>query len=308
MRNLLNIPVVCSIFLGLCLPAYAVKKPQITASTTDIASIASDLLGKHAAVNSVMNGGENPVFFIPEKRNIISAGQSDFFLKNGMGLETRWEKKFYKDVKNPKISIGATGNIPVTANIKTLPIKTTKKIVLDIYKEGNPFVWLDPVNGKKIARNITDYFCSIYPIWEKDIRSNLSKFNRNIDKKMVGWIKKMSVYKSKKVISYQHNFDYFAKRFNINIVDYVESEYELPPSEKRIRQIIAKIKKHHIPLLLITDYNSRRIPRQIVEQTGIKLLVLPTSVGSNWVKSYVQLFDYLINSFDQTMKKINKTD
>ena len=169
-------------------------------------------------------------------------------------------------------------------------------------------MWLDPVNGKIIAGNITDYFCSIYPYLEKDIRSNLAKFNKNIDQKLVTWTKKISVHSDKKVIAYQHNFDYFAKRFNINIVDYLEKEYERPPSEKRIQEIIAKIKKQNIPFLLIANYNSRRIPNRIVEQTGIKLLVLPTSVGNDWIKSYTQLFDYLINSFDQAMKKINKTD
>lgn len=308
MRRILNIFVVLSVSLGFCFPVYALKKPVIMAATSDIASITSNVLGDYGKVSSLMEGDENPVFLVPTKRAILKTRQSDFLLKNGMGLEYRWEKKFYQDVENPRINIGANGNIIVTGQTKTLPIKSTKKIILDIYKEGNPFVWLDPVNGKTIASNITDYFCSIYPYLEKDIRSNLAKFNKTIDQKLVNWTKKVSVHHDKKVIAYQHNFDYFAKRFNINIVDYLESEHESPPSEKRIKEIIAKIKKQNIPLLLIANYNSRRIPNRIVEQTGIKLLVLPTSVGNDWVKSYVQLFDYLINSFDQAMKMIKKIE
>jgi len=308
MKKMLDIFIVLSVSLGFCFPVHALKKPEIMTTTADIASITSKLLGEYGNVNSLMNGGENPVFFVPERRKIMKSRQADFFLKNGKGLEYRWEKKFYQDAKNPAINVGANGNITVTGGIKTLPIKTTKTFILDIYKEGNPFVWLDPVNGKVIANNVADYFCSVYPHLEKEIRSNLVKFNKTIDQKLVTWTKKMSPHHDQKIIAYQHNFDYFAKRFNVKIVDYLESEYEVPPSEKRIQAIIAKIKEQNISLLLMANYNSRRIPNRIAEETGIKLLVLPSSVGNDWIKNYVQLFDYLINSFDQAMKQFKKTE
>ena len=57
----------------------------------------------------------------------------------------------------------------------------------DIHIFGNPHYWLDPLNGKVIARNIANGLERIDPSNKSTYENNLQAFFNNIDAKMKEW-------------------------------------------------------------------------------------------------------------------------
>ena len=56
--------------------------------------------------------------------------------------------------------------------------------------------------------------------------------------------------------------------------------------------------------MIIEPYFSRSIPELISRETGAKLLVLPPSVGgAKGVKTYIELFDHIIEQLTAFLPK-----
>ena len=226
------------------------------------------------------------------------------FLKIGIGLESGWESDLLKKSANPNITDGSSGNIVVTDGIKVLPsVSSDGKTKPWIHKQGNPYVWLDPANGKVIAENIYKVLVSYFPQEKQYLFKNKNRFQTKLAKKIKQCKEKMKPYNGLKVVAYNHNFDYFAKAFGITIVDYLEPAPGVPPTKEWLNHITELIKDKNIPLLIMADYNNRRIASQIVAKTKADLVILPTSVGSEWVDEYTQIFDYIANKIHLAMKK-----
>lgn len=278
-------------------------------STTDIAAICKKIASDKVMVISVMDGGANPSFLEPNRVAVLKAKKADFFLKIGLDLESRWEKNFYKDVNNSSITQGSLGNIIISSGINLIPTKSVDgKTEPVIHKKGNPYFWLNPLKGKQLAHNIYDFLTTIDPANTKIYKKNLDEFNKNIDAKIPVWKKAIEPVSKVPMIAFQHNFDYLADFFNLNIVDYIEPAAGVPPTPSRIKSIIQKMKSQQIKIILISEYNSQRIPKKIAGQSGANIVVMPASVGSEWVENYIQLFDYIAYKLPIAVFKHVKTD
>ena len=305
MRNIIISTMIFVCAVVLAEDVSAGRKPLILTSTSDIAVITNSIAGDTLDVVSVMEEGtEDPTFLVPSRKVILRAKEADFFLKIGNDLEEKWEKRFHREVENSDISVGGTSNIVVTTGVrvaKTKPADPNAQPM--IHKDYNPFVWLDPLNGKDIGRKITDFLVSMYPQNAKLYKTNLKAFSDKIDEKLLKWTKLMAPYKGAKVIAKDNSFDYFAKRFGLKIVDYLDPAPGVPANNKRIEYIVEKIKKEKIGVLVIPIYVNPRISAKIAEQTGIEIAKLPTSVGYEWIEEYFQLFDYITRNIHQSMSK-----
>ena len=303
---LTTIFIFCFVISGKC---YDPRKTLILTSTTDIAAICKKIAADHVAVVSVMDGGANPSFIEPNRIAVLKAKKADFFLKIGLDLETRWETLFYKEANNSNIAQGALGNIVISSGIELLPIKSvdgkTKPV---IHKKGNPYFWLNPLKGKKLASNIFDFLVSVDPANKPTYKKNLNAFNKEIDEKIDVWKKDLQPVSKVPMVAFQHNFDYLADFFGLNIVDYIEPASGVPPTPARIKDIIQKIKTQQIKIILIADYNSKRIPEKIAKESGATLVVMPASVGSEWIEDYIQLFNYITNRLPIAVSKALKKE
>jgi len=287
---------------------YAQSKsaPLIITSTTDIEAITKAILGDKGEVVSVMTGGDDPNFIVPYRVAVFRSKEADFFFKNGIALEDKWEAQFHNEAGNPEISIGSIGNIVVTSGINVTPTKSDDgKTQPIIHPKGNPYVWLDPKNGKIIASNICDFLSVTYPKWEKNYRKNLNQFNKTIDEKLPKWQAIMQPLKGMKIVAYQHTFDYFTAKYGLEIAEYLEPAPGIPPTEARVEYFKKFIKQNNIKLMILADYNSRRIPNEIAQETGVELLVLPASVGGDLIDTYPKLFDNLVKQFGDYYKRSN---
>lgn len=278
-------------------------EPVIITTTTDLAAITRAITGKNADVRSLMPTDADADFVIPQQSAVFRAEDADVFFRIGADLEDRWIRSFYTKIKNGDIKQGASSNIIVSTNIALLKTVSAEGTTPMVHKAGNPYVWLDPLNGKIIAKQIADYLTVMFPQWQEEYRANLNQFLSAIDAKMPDWQKKMEPYKDKKFIAYAQNFNYLAKRFGLNIVDYVQPAPGIPPTGSRIDVLIEKIKKESVPYMIVSNNVNPQKYQRIVDETGITLITLPQSVGVEWVEDYIQLFDYITGEFHRTRLK-----
>src|SRR5438874_5166323 len=165
------------IFIISCLGILSFAKAgtiKVVTTTTDLKSITELIGGNKVSVSSIATGYQNPHFVDPKPSYIIGLSKADLFVTVGLDLETGWSPQLVASSRNTKIQKGAAGYVDASIGIGLLQVPTSaNRAEGDIHIYGNPHYWLDPLNGKVIARNIANVLERIDP-------SNKSIYEANV--------------------------------------------------------------------------------------------------------------------------------
>ena len=284
--------------------SFVLAQVKIVTTTTDMKSIAEFIGGNKVSVTSIATGYQNPHFVDPKPSYIISLTKANLFVTVGLDLETGWSPQLLSSSRNTKIQKGAAGYVDASEGVNLLQVPTAaNRAEGDIHIYGNPHYWLDPLNGKTIARNIANGLERVDPSNRSFYEANLVVFNSKIDTKLKEWQGKMAAYKGSKIIAYHNEWVYFETRFGLNIVDFMEPKPGIPPSPSQLVKVIKEIKANNIKVIISSPYFTTSSSDVVAKQTGVKELTMATSVGAfDSIKNYFDLFDYDIEQLTTILK------
>jgi zinc/manganese transport system substrate-binding protein len=288
------------------LPAGAQGKLNVIATTEDLAAIAREVGGDHVTVDSIARGYQDP-HFVEAKPSFISKLQkADMLILVGRDLEIGWLPPLIQQSRNSKVQVGADGYLDASLQVRILelPQGQITRAEGDVHPLGNPHYWLDPENGKIVARSIFERFVKFRPGDRAYFEQRLNDFNNRINEAEKRWTSMMAPYKGTKVVTYHRSFPNFAERFGLNIVGYVEPKPGIPPTPQHTLDLINDMKKDNVKLVLVEPYFDLKTPNAIGRETGAEVLVMLPSVGGNKeVTDYFKLFDYDLNLLINAIKK-----
>jgi zinc/manganese transport system substrate-binding protein len=277
------------------------KKIIVVTTTSDLKSITEFIGSDKVDVSSIATGYQNPHFVDPKPSYIIKLSKADMFVTVGLDLETGWSPQLLSSSRNPKIQRGSIGYVDASVGVTLLQVPSSiNRGEGDIHIYGNPHYWMDPVNGKQIAKNICDGLEKISPENKAFFEANLNGFNTKIDLKLKEWTMKMVPYKGRKIIAYHNEWCYFEQRFGLEIVDFLEPKPGIPPTPTQLVKIISEVKSNSIKVIISSPYFTTSSSEVVSKQTGARTIVLGTSVGAfDSIKDYFDLFDYDIDMLIQ---------
>ena len=277
---------------------------KVVTTTMDLKSITEMIGGNKVSVLSIATGYQNPHFVDPKPSYIISLSNASLFVTVGLDLETGWSPQLLASSRNSKIQKGSPGYVDASLGIGLLQVPSSvNRGEGDIHIYGNPHYWLDPLNGKVIARNIANGLERVDPSNKDYYEANLQDFFTKINAKTAEWTSKMAPYKDTKIIAYHNEWVYFERRFGLNIVDFMEPKPGIPPSPSQLVKVIGEVKANNIKVIISSPYFTTSSSDVVSKQTGVKELTLATSVGAfPEIKNYFDLFDYNIDHLVAVIK------
>jgi len=294
-------------FIAINFLALSVSRAQVihvVTTTQDTRSIAELIGGNKVEVFAIATGYQNPHFVDPKPSYITKLTQANLYVTLGLDLESGWSPSLLSSSRNTKIQKGSPGYVDASAGVSLLQVPSTiNRAEGDIHVFGNPHYWLDPLNGKVIARNICNGLERISPENKAFFESNLKAFNDQIDTRMKNWNALMAGFKGSKVIAYHNEWCYFENRFGLQIVDFLEPKPGIPPTPSQLVKIINEVKTNNIKVIITSPYFTSSSSDVVSKQTGAKTLVLATSVGAfETIKNYYDLFDYNLKLLTGALK------
>ena len=293
------------IFLLLYTFAFAnAKTIKVVTTTTDLRSITEIIGGNKVSVTAIATGYQNPHFVDPKPSYIINLSNADMFVTVGLDLEIGWSPQLLASSRNSKIQKGSEGYVDASIGIGLLQVPTSaNRGEGDIHIYGNPHYWLDPLNGKVIARNIANGLERVDPSNKSFYENNLQAFFNNIDVKMRQWEAVMAPFRGTKVIAYHNEWVYFETRFGLKIVDFMEPKPGIPPTPSQLVKVIGEVKANNIKVIITSPYFTTSSADVVAKQTGVKVLTLATSTAAfPPIKNYFDLFDYDIAQLTAALK------
>ena len=140
-------------------------KLNVVTSTEDLASIAREVGGDKVAVIPLAKGYQDPHFVEPKPSFILAVNRADLYIAVGRELEIGWLPPLVTSSRNSKIQPGARGFLDASLNVRILDIPTGQitRAMGDVHPSGNPHYWLEPGNGRLIAKAIRNKLGEISP-------------------------------------------------------------------------------------------------------------------------------------------------
>src|SRR6187431_3334345 len=297
-----------TLLLGLAVaaPSFAAL-PKVITTTQDLESITNEIGGDKVTVDSLAKGYQDPHFVEPKPSFILKLHDADLLIAVGRELEIGWLPPLVQQSRNSKVQPGGQGYLDASigARILEIPQGQLTRAMGDVHPQGNPHYWLDPENGKMIAKEISDKLSELRPNDAAVFNQRQAAFASRIDEAEKRWLAAMQPYKGVKVVTYHRSFPNFAERFGLDVVGYVEPRPGIPPSPQHTLDLINEMKRQNVKLVLVEPYFDLKTPNSIGRATGAEVLVMPPSVGGvKEVTDYFKLFDYDINLLIGALKKV----
>src|SRR5215472_1051744 len=149
--------------LSLAVPAFGTVK--VVTSVQDFASIADAIGGMRVETFALAKGYQDPHFVDPKPSFVLKLSKADLLIVAGLELEIGYLPPLIDQSRNEKIHPGGPGYLDASngADILERPTGTVTRAMGDVHPFGNPHFWLDPENGRGIARAVAAKLTELDP-------------------------------------------------------------------------------------------------------------------------------------------------
>src|SRR5438876_1123158 len=184
-------------------PAFAQGKLNVMTATEDLASICHEVAGDRASVDFIARGYQDPHFVEAKPSFILKLQRADLLVVVGRELEIGWLPPLIQQSRNAKIQVGAEGYLDASlhARILDIPQGQVTRAMGDVHPLGNPHYWLDPENGKIIAKDVAEKMSQLRPGDRAGFEQRLSDFTSRLDGAEKRWLAALAPYRGTKVVT-----------------------------------------------------------------------------------------------------------
>ena len=227
-------------------PASAALK--VMATTSDLASLASEVGGDKITVEALARGYQDPHFVEAKPSFVIKLHSADLLIAVGRELEIGWLPPLVTQARNANVQPGGSGYLDASQTAKILDIPTGQltRAMGDVHPSGNPHYWLDPDNGKRIARAIAEKLAAMDAANAAYYRQRVADFEKRLDAADAGWKAQMAPYKGMKVVTYHRSWPNLADHFGLDVIGYVEPKPGIPPSPSHTLDLLGELKRQTV--------------------------------------------------------------
>src|SRR6266851_7318785 len=193
-----------ALLLAVVSVGHAAGKLNVVAATQDLAAIAEEVGGDRITADSIAKGYQDPHFVEPKPSFLLKLQKADLLITVGLQLEIGWLPPLITQSGNSKIQVGNAGYLDMSQFSQILEVPTTQvtRAMGDVHPLGNPHYWLDPENGRKMAKALENKFSEFRPENGAAFAQRNSDFDKRLTAAGKVWEAKMAPYKGRKVITY----------------------------------------------------------------------------------------------------------
>src|SRR5262245_25278771 len=287
-------------------PSAEAKKLKVITTLTDLASLTQEVGGDKVDVEALANGYQDPHFVEPKPSFLLKLRNADLLISVGLDLEIGWLPPLITQSGNGKIQVGGQGYLDASqfAEILEIPQGKLTRAEGDVHPLGNPHYWLDPDNGRRIAKGIAAKLSEMDPENAAYFQQREKDFEKRLAEAELKWGAQMAPYRGRKIVTYHRSWPNFAKHFGLDVVGYIEPRPGIPPTPSHTLDLVNMMKRDGVKVELVEPYFDLKTPNSIAGMTGGKVVVMLPSVGGKpEVTDYFKLFDYNIGVLTQALQQ-----
>lgn len=280
-------------------------KLAIVATTADLASLAQAVGGAHVQVMALVPPQRDAESYEPRPRDLERMREARLVLRVGLDYDP-WLDRLLKDTAKSALLRGGAGYVDASRDIAVLETRAQALMPMPghAHGAGNPHYWLDPANAAVITANVLEALARLDPAHARDYEAQRLRFLTMLEAKIVDWRRRLAPFAGRPVIAYHNSWPYFARRFRLNVVDFIEVKPGVPPSPRHLAGLLRAMREQRIGVILREPFEAVQAPAMLAGRTGAHVATLATSVGSlPGINDYLALLEYNVAAMEAAFRR-----
>jgi len=234
---------------------------QVIASFNPLYEFSQNIGQEKADINLLVPVGVEPHDWEPTVKDVQRMQKSDLIIINGIGFE-KWVDNLEEAEFSGKIIDTSDGILFKNSNEK--------------YSQdnGDPHIWLNPVNAKIQVQNIANAFSNSDPNNQKYYQSNAAAYIKQLDL-LDSKIRNELSNCNPDFVAFHDAFSYFADEYGLNqhtIISSTNPDGEI--TAKTLQKVISTSRELNIKIIFSEESVNTKTSQIIANEIGGKVLVL----------------------------------
>jgi ABC-type Zn uptake system ZnuABC Zn-binding protein ZnuA len=279
--------------LALASPGYAEDLIQVVTTTTDLRSLTEAVGGEHVVAVSLVPPNMDAEDYQPKPQDVLRLKHARLLVRVGLDYDL-WLDRLLAQTGRPEISRGGPDYVDASFGIAVLELRGMSVGPGDghAHGSGNPHYWLDPKNAEIMTASILEALERIDPANAKTYEANRQTFLARLNVKLTEWEAKLGSLKAMPIVAYHNSWPYFARRFRLDFVGFIETKPGVPPSPSHLAGIVQTMRTRGVHIVVREPHEPERDVAFVASKAGASVVTLAASVGAlPHTGDYISLFD-----------------
>ena len=274
-------------------PGLAQDRVQVVTTTTDLRSLAEAVGGERIVATSLVPANLDAEEYQPKPQDIQRLKNARMVVRVGLDYDL-WLDRMLVQTGNPDIRLGGPGYVDASFGIAVLELRGMSVGPGDghAHGSGNPHYWLDPRNAEFITAMILEALARIDPANAANYQANRQAFLARLQARLAEWEARLAPFKAIPIVAYHNSWPYFARRFRLDFVGFIELKANVPPSPSHLAGIVGTMRARDVRIVVREPHEPERDVAFVASKAGAAIVTLAASVGAlPGTGDYIALFD-----------------
>jgi ABC-type Zn uptake system ZnuABC Zn-binding protein ZnuA len=279
--------------LAVASAAFAQDRVQVVTTTTDLRSLTEAVGGDRVVAVSLVPPNLDAEEYQPKPQDMLRLKQARLLVRVGLDYDL-WLDLLLAQAGRPEISRGGPAYVDASFAIAVLELRGMSVGPGDghAHGSGNPHFWLDPKNAETITANILEALARLDPANARTYEANRQAFLTRLNAKLTEWESKLSALKGMPIVAYHNSWPYFARRFRLDVIGFIETKPGVPPSPSHLAEIVRDMRARGVRIVVREPHEPERDVAFVASRAGAQIVKLAASVGAlPGANDYISLFD-----------------
>jgi ABC-type Zn uptake system ZnuABC Zn-binding protein ZnuA len=276
---------------------------RIVATTTDMAALAAAVGGELVTVEAIVPPATDAEGFEPRPGDLDKLRTAGLLVRVGLGYDY-WLDALTSRIGEQRLMRGGEAYLDASVGVPLLEIRGQAVVNAGGHAHGsaNPHYWLDPDNAVIVTAGIAEALIRILPGQRERILANRERFVAELRARQAQWSEWLAPYAGVKLIAYHNSWPYFARRFRLDIIDFIEPKPGVSPSPAHLAALISAGRVAAVRAVVHEPYEPEETSRLLAGKLGVPFVLLATSVDSvPGTRDYLALLDHDVATLSRAL-------
>jgi len=291
--------------LTLASPGYAKDRIQVVTTTTDLRSLTEAVGGERVAAVSLVPANMDAEDYQPKPQDVLRLKNARLLVRVGLDYDL-WVDRPLAQAGRAEIRRGGPAYVDASFGIAVLELRGMSVGPSDghAHGSGNPHYWLDPKNAEIITGTLLEALARIDPANAAAYETNRQVFLARLNAKLAEWETKLAPLQGMSIVAYHNSWPYFARRFRLDFVGFIETKPGVPPSPSHLAGIVKTMRERNVRIVVREPQEPERDVAFVASKTGAFVVKLAASVGAlPRTDDYIALFDANVEALTSAAAK-----
>jgi ABC-type Zn uptake system ZnuABC Zn-binding protein ZnuA len=248
---------------------------RVLATTTLLASLATDVGRGRAEVSSLMPVGASPETYQPAPADIVRVGQAGLIIENGAGLEA-WLAPVLRSAATRAPVVDCSAHLTIVA--------------------ANPHLWLDPTYAQAYVIAMRDGMIAADPAGAATYRANAIALNARLTALSARIRKELATIApaNREMLVFHNAWLYYDARFGLHTLGVIEEVPGSEPSAAHLAQLVDLARAAHLRAIFAEPEYNANLVNAVARSAGIPhvAMLYDDSVGTSpETRDYISMLE-----------------